>query len=101
MALKKIVNFKGVNAEYWRINQFEYNDLTDEAFVTLGLYANEEAKDKSMQFNVLDVRNEVLKDIKLIPIPTNIPATNPRDLIKIMLYSKLKTTEFFKDAEDC
>ncbi len=108
MAIKKQTTYKGLNAEYWRINLFTYDDISDTAIVHLWLYGNEASKDNNLKNGL---KREVLRlpDIKEIEIPDELHAiTNPRDLLKSMLYLKIKEsnkvedeeTNWFADAED-
>ena len=119
MALKKIKNYKGMNCEYWRINQFSYDDITDTAIVSLWLYVNQEAT-INLSENTLIREVLTIKGIKQVEITPEIIALNlnPRDLLKRLMYIKLKEskkemildennqeveveTNFFADSEDC
>lgn len=119
MALKKIKEYKGMNCEYWRINQLSYDDLTDTATVSLWLYANQQA---TSDLNNALIREVItLTGIKEVIIPENVP-TNPRNLLKFLLYVKIKESNkqmvteldeegnevqvekelnWFADSEDC
>ena len=111
MALRKETSFKGATADYWRINVFTYNDINDTATVHLWLYSSEAAKDSNVKDNGLKRLVLPLAGIKSIIIPEELAAiTNPRDLLKTMLYQKIKEskldaeeneTNWFVDAEDC
>ena len=111
MALRKETSFKGATADYWRINTFTYNDVDDTAAVHLWLYASEEAKDENLKDNGLKRLVLPLVGIKSIQISEELQQiTNPRDLLKTMLYQKIKEakldadeneTNWFVDAENC
>ena len=109
MALKKETSYKGMISNYWRINNFSYDDLNDSATVSLWLYGSEESKAADLKNGL---RREVLKleGISKIVIPEVLQeVTNTRDLLKSMLYAKIKEskivneveTNWFADSEDC
>lgn len=62
MALKKTKNYKGIDCYYWRINNFNYDDINDKATVELYLYQNEQT--------VKDLSNSLLKELVCLDHPT-------------------------------
>lgn len=93
MALKLQHVFKGVTAEYWRINYFNYNDVLDTAVVHLALYANEASKDEDLSNNVLDRREFRFDGVQQMAMPDMVmmkDISGPRDFLKILLYNKIK-----------
>jgi len=108
VALKKQTSHKGIAADYWRINNFQYDDKTDKASIHLWLYKDKTTSDENLDNGL---RREVigLNDVSKIAIPEELQSeTNPRNLLKTMLYQKLKEskledgkeTNWFADAED-
>ncbi len=95
MALKKQKEYKGMNAEYWRINQFTYDDTKDIANVSLWLYGNKEASDSSESENGLYREVIEVEGIKAVEVPEQLQALNlsPRDLLKTLLYTKIKESK--------
>lgn len=115
MALKKTIDYKGADAEYWRINKFSYDDVNDTAIVDLWLYINEVSKNEDVAGNGLQRKVLNLSDIKNVEIPAELSEiTSPRDLLKTLLYQKIKepimqtdpetgeevNVNWFSDAED-
>jgi len=94
MAIELEQKYKGITANYWRIDNFSYDDMKDVARVDLWLYADEEsAKDgNGLIREVLTVSG--IKDMAVPEVPEG---TSPRDLVKAMLYEKI--TESNEDAE--
>ena len=101
MALQLDTNYKGITANYWRINAFQYDDIKDEAVVNLWVYASEETKQAGLADNALYREVLTLKGIKAMSLPDDADfmatVSGPRDLIKRMLYDKIK--ESHKDDE--
>jgi hypothetical protein len=92
MALKKIKQYKGMNCEYWRINQFSYDDINDTANISLWLYVNQEAT-SDLANNAL-IREVIgISGIKQVQIPSELEQSNPRDLLKFLLYTKIKESK--------
>ena len=90
MALQLDQNYKGVTANYWRINILNYDDIQDQAVVHLWLYKDKASSDESLS-NGLVREVHTIKGIKNIMLPEDVsPFPNPRDLLKYMLYVKLK-----------
>ena len=101
MALQLETKYKGVTANYWRINDFNHNDITDKAIVSLWLYLNEASKDESLE-NTLTRQVVTIDNISSILIPDDLSAIkNARDLLKTMIYDKIKTLPEWAEAIDC
>lgn len=99
MALKLTENYNGMAAEYWRINTFNYDDRTDTAVVSLWLYFNKEASDSNLGNGL---KREVfnIKGIKQTAIPEELSEiANPRDLLKALLYVKIKESKMIQDED--
>ena len=103
MALKLQTKYKGLDAEYWRINQFRYDDLTDTATVQLWLYGSEASKEENVSENALKREVIVVNGIKEIPTPDEsfmVDVTGPRDLLKKMLYQKIVESLLNEEGEE-
>ena len=101
MALKLATTFKGAPSEYWRINVFTYDDVNDTAIVHLWLYVNEESKNDNIKANGLKREILNLTEIKNIIIPEELQViNNPRDLLKTMLYAKIKESKLDEDGNE-
>lgn len=101
MALKLITKYQGIDAEYWRINQFQYDDVRDEAYVHLWLYFNKEAslnKENKLTREVITIQG-----VKQFPLPEQefyVGVNSPRDLIEKLLYLKLTEPVYETKIED-
>lgn len=84
MAIKLATNFKGVNAEYWKILETKDTLLKGETEVILGLYLNAATRQLDVK-NILDVRVVKLKAV---------------DLARADIYSQIKLLDEFKTAVD-
>lgn len=85
MALNKETKYKGITANYWTITEITYNKLDDTTNLRVSLFKDEQTRkldlvENSLFFVCLSFRG-------LLDLP--------------QAYEKLKTTETFKDAEDC
>lgn len=101
MALKLTTTYKGVTAEYWRINKLTYDDKQDIADVIVALYKDETAKTASLD-NELKAVTVRVSGIKTTEIPDELKViTNPRDLLKAMLYAKMSVLPQFEGSESC
>ncbi len=93
MAIKLTQKEKGIEASYWRINNFIYNDSSSSIQVILGLYVNEEAKD---DLNNFLIREEVkISGVNEIELPNGISGSI-KDIIKGLLYMKIKESKIQK-----
>lgn len=110
MALQLETQYKGIIANYWRINQLNYDDVLDKAQVQMWLYKDEEAKNASLDNTLIRSVIEV-NNVTGVNLPEDMSQfTNARDLLKAMLYSKIKepvldtqgeNTNPFVNAVDC
>jgi len=101
MAIKKAKSHKGIQADYWRINDFYYDDVKKEARVDLWLYASEEAKNANLKDNALR-RDPIVIDNPMdidIPEPLRV-IVNMRDLMKTMLYLKIMESKLDADGNE-
>ena len=55
MALKKLTNFKGITAEYWKINNVIFDAHNNKTRAILALYVSKEAREQSVD-NFLERR---------------------------------------------
>lgn len=85
MALKKIVSYKGMNCEYWKILTILEAFINNKQTITLGLYKDKEARDDNPA-NYLD--------IKIIGLDGS-------DKTRTQVYTALKLLPDFLGAEDC
>lgn len=92
MALKKVINYKGYTAEYWRVIRYRVSVGKQQAMIHWALYKDKETRDadadsylKTIQQPLGDTFINIVKQAK----------TN--DLTSIYTYAK---TEFLLDAED-
>jgi len=100
MALQLTRNYKGIEANYWRINTLNYDDVLDRATVSLWLYKDEAAKNESLE-NTLIREVIVLDNVKDVPLPEDMSGfTNSRDLLKAMLYNKIKQPILDEEGEN-
>ena len=101
MAIKKLTSYKAAPAAYWRINIFSYDDINDTATIHLWLYVNEEAKNENLQANGLKREIITVTGIKEIDIPAELSEiTNLRDILKTLLYLKIKESKLDEDENE-
>jgi len=93
MAIKLEEQYKGITADYWRINEFRFNDLTGEATVKMGLYVNAAAADGQLSANLLSHKTLVLQNVGEIVIDQDVRGVTARDVVKGMLYTKIMAPE--------
>ena len=55
MALRKKTNFKGIDAEYWKIFSIGFNAFENITTISMGLYLNLETRNENIN-NFLDVK---------------------------------------------
>lgn len=89
MAIQLDKEYKGIIANYWRINELQFNDLTDTATVTLGLYVNQEASTGRLKDNLLYSEIVRLTNISSILIDQDLSGISVRNAIKMLLYMKI------------
>ena len=87
-------NYKGITANYWRIDSFQYDDLQDKVIVDIRLYAN---KESAVEGNSLTREVIQISGIKEIAIPEGDFGT-PRNLLKTMLYQRIMEDGKFKNG---
>jgi len=97
MALKKLKQIKGIDAEYWAITNFQYDDISNSAKGVIALYYNQEARENKANF----LFREAFKVSKIedISTPEGLPVTSVKDLIKSMLYPKIKESRMSKEVK--
>jgi hypothetical protein len=93
MAIILEEQYKGIAANYWRINEFKFNDLTGEAMVKMGLYVNAAAADGQLSANLLSHKTLILQNVGEIVIDQDVTGITARNVIKGMLYSKIMEPE--------
>lgn len=86
MAIQLPEQYKGLTANYWRIDNFSYDDHADTAKVELWLYAD---SDSAINGNGLKREVLSLSGIKDMTIPEGADTSSPRNLIKQLLYTKI------------
>ena len=89
MALLLQEQYKGIDAEYWRINYFTYDDVLDKAVVHLWLYANEDARHRDLENNGLKREIITLLNVKQQSLPIPDEPVSVRDALKALLYSRI------------
>jgi len=84
MALKLQKNFKGINADYWKILRTDVSLIENKTLVRIGLYVSEDVRKKEIN-NFLELQAVFVE------------GTGDLEF----LYKNLKETELFKGAIDC
>lgn len=101
MAIKLPEDYKGYTAEYWRINKLIYNDIDDSASVDLWLYADKNKASLDLNYNALERVVLKLDGIKNTSLPEDMTSfTNPRDLLKAMLYMKIMESKKVQKVDE-
>lgn len=88
MALRKTKNIKGIDADYWAITNFQYDDIHNSAKGVISLYYNQEARENKSNFLFRDTFK--VNNVSEINTPEGLPVTSIKDLIKSMLYPMIK-----------
>lgn len=96
MAIKLPEQYKGLTANYWRIDNFSYDDHTDTAAVHLWLYAD---SDSATEGNGLKREVLTISGIKDMAIPESADTSSPRNLIKQLLYTKIMESVMVDSGE--
>lgn len=97
MALKLSETYKGLPAEYWRIDNINIDDQNNFARISLWLYANQESA--SSKQNRLKREVFMIEDLKDITIPEELSSEqNMRNLIKSLAYEQLKESNLVQDT---
>lgn len=101
MALQLEINYKGINANYWRINNLIYDDTIDTMIVSIWLYASRGARVESLE-NTWFKQDVVMPNISSVLLPEDKSSfITARDLLKTMLYVKIKELPEWSNAVDC
>lgn len=85
MALKLLITYKGIEADYWKIYKIESDILGDLTIARLSLYKDAATRQEDIE-NVINTRGFELKGV---------------DYTRTDIYTKMKETEEWAKAEDC
>ena len=96
MAIRKIKTHKGIECDYWRIDDSKYNYRIDVATVSLWLYYNQEASKNLANSLIKEVIQ--VSGIRDMLTPERLDL-NPADLMKTLLYQKIKESNIEKSIE--
>jgi len=88
MAIILEENYKGIKANYWRINKFQLDSINNIATITLGLYPSKEARLDSINnyLKLEDVIIHIPEEFYIEVKGSNLPVINT---IKNLLYIEI------------